>query len=140
VRRGNKAFALCPSLDRGHFFCPKIQYLKKKAYIYTENLFTREEYNLFLFIKILAGFIIVLIIVGVTLAAKMLEEDHKKKTRNYRLCEEERKRRTAHYIDDKDSFQSYRDKDPAYQDALRAVQGFRDKGSNDDRDKGGCPF
>lgn len=95
---------------------------------------------MFLFIKLLAGLIIVLIVIGATLAAKMLEEDHKKKTRGYRICEEEKKRRTANHTEDKDSFQSYRDKDPSYQDALRVVQGFRDKGKDNDNNKGDCPF
>ena len=94
---------------------------------------------MFLFIKLLAGLIIVLIIIGVTLASKMLEEDHRRKTRNYRICEEEKKRRSAYHIDDKDSFQSYRDRDPSYQDALRAVQGLRDR-KDDNDDNGGCPF
>lgn len=94
---------------------------------------------MFLFIKLLAGLIVVLIIIGITLAAKMLEEDHRRKTRNYRISEEDKKRRSAyHHIDDKDSFQSYRDRDPSYQDALRAVQGLKDR--KDEKDGGGCPF
>ena len=134
---GTKLLPLVRFWTGGIFFALKFKYLKKKR-IYTVKPFYAGGNNLFLFIKLLAGLIVVLIIIGITLAAKMLEEDHRRKTRNYRISEEEKKRRSVYHIDDKDSFQSYRDKDNSYQDALRAVQGLRDR--KDDKDGGGCPF
>ena len=79
-------------------------------------------------LKLIAGFIVVLIIIGATLAVKLLEEDHKKKTRRYNCYSEREKNKS---IADKDSFQSYRDRDPDYQAALRALGSIKDKGDKD---------